>query len=108
MLRNKFLSVTGLFLALLVIQPSVARAEYSSGNPWSGLYNTGGYNLLGFGDSLYQTSQYMSSYGGGYGGNSYGGGYGGDSWGGGCGSFMGSAIRSLATPMICSAKPIWR
>ncbi len=57
------------------------------GDPWAGMYGTGGYNLAGFGNSMYGVGNYLNSgYASGYG---YGGGYGNyGTWGGSCSSIM--------------------
>lgn len=72
---NRLLMVVSFLMVLGTAHP--ANAELFNMDPWAGLYNTGGYNLLGFGNSLYSTNQYLSGL--------YGSG-----WGGSCGSLLGS------------------
>ncbi len=58
-----------------------SKAEFEI-SPWNGLYNTGGYNLLTFGNNLYDLSNYFNNYYWPSGIDSY--------WGGSCGSFFSS------------------
>lgn len=60
----------GLVLGLM-LSPTAKACFDGSCDSWGGLFNTGGYNLYGFGSDIYSLGGYSSGY---------------DSWGGGCGN----------------------
>lgn len=77
---KKFWASFGVLAAVAVSSVGSAEGYYYGGDPYGGMYNTGGYNLYNFGQNLYDTSSYL--YG------NYG--YDTSSYGGGCGSFYSS------------------
>jgi hypothetical protein len=83
---KRLITSFGLVAALAVSVPSLAE-DYSYGDPWGGMYNTGGYNLFDFGLNLYDTSSYLNS--------NYG--YDSSMYGGSCGSFYSSCSGGYDT-----------